>query len=114
MNEMFMPSSSSRLYPRKLELRWIGKGIPTPLSQKMTLSGTEGSKWILLEYQPPGECMLSGISHVYYNNYYTCIFLLFSECDSSSRDAGYNSNAISRLGNFHVNLLRVIFITCFV
>ena len=62
-----MPSSSSRLYPRKLELRWIGNGIPTLLSQKMTLSGTEGSKWILLEYPPPGECMLSRISHVYYN-----------------------------------------------
>ena len=67
MNEMFMTSSSSRLYPRKLELRWTGNGVPNSFSQKMTLSGTEGSKWILLEYPPPGECMLSRISHVYYN-----------------------------------------------
>ena len=95
MNEMFMTSSSSRLYPRKLELRWTGNGVPNSFSQKMTLSGTEESRWILLEYPPPGECMLSRISRVLQYNYYTCIFLLFSECDSSSRDAGYNSNAIS-------------------
>ena len=55
MSEMFMPSSSSRPYPRELELRWTGNGTPTLLSQKMTLSGTEGSKWLLMEYPPPSE-----------------------------------------------------------
>ena len=52
-----MPSSSSSPQPRQLELKWTGNGIPTLLSQKMTLSGTEGPKWLLLEHPPPSECM---------------------------------------------------------
>ena len=59
MSEMFMPSSSSRPHPRQLELMWAGNGMPTLLSQKMTLSGTEGSKWLLLEHPPPSEWILS-------------------------------------------------------
>ena len=51
-----MPSSSSKPHPRQLELRWIGKGTPTQLSQKMIIGGTEGSKWLLLETPlPDGE-----------------------------------------------------------
>ena len=78
MSEMFMPSSSSRPHPRLLELRWTGNGIPTSLSQKMTLSGTEGSKWLLMEYPPPSECMLSNISCVLYYDC-TCIFCHFQK-----------------------------------
>ena len=71
MSEMFMPSTSSRPHARQLELKWTGNGIPTLLSQKMTLSGTEGSKWLLLEHPPPSECMLSRILP------YPCIHVSF-------------------------------------
>ena len=52
-----MSSSSDKPHPRQLELRWIGQGTPTPLSQRMIICGTEGSKWLLLESPSPGKCM---------------------------------------------------------
>ena len=90
MSEMFMPSSSSRPHPRQLELRWTGNDIPTLLSQKMTLSGTEGSKWLLIEYPPPGECMLS--------RYLMCTIIIHvSFCCFQNVQSGMqviNSNAV--------------------
>ena len=53
-----MSSSSDKPHPRDLELRWTGKGTPTPLSQKMVISGVKGSKWLLMETPSPGECMV--------------------------------------------------------
>ena len=50
-----MSSSSSKPHPRELELRWSGKGTPTPLSQKMVIGGVKGSKWLLMETPSPGE-----------------------------------------------------------
>ena len=52
-----MSSSSDKPHPRQLELRWIGEGTPTPLSQRMIICGTEGCKWLLLEPPSPGKCM---------------------------------------------------------
>ena len=40
-----MSSSYDKPHPRELELRWTGKGTPTPLSQKMVIGGVKGSKW---------------------------------------------------------------------
>ena len=54
-----MSSSSDKPHPRDLELRWTGKGTPTPLSQKMVISGVKGSKWLLMQTPSAGElCML--------------------------------------------------------
>ena len=53
--EMFMSSSSDKPHPRDLELRWTGKGTPTPLSQKMVIAGVKGSKWLLMETPSLGE-----------------------------------------------------------
>ena len=50
-----MSSSSDKPHPRDLELRWTGKGTPTPLSQKMVISGVKGSKWLLMETPSAGE-----------------------------------------------------------
>ena len=50
-----MSSSSDKPHPRGLELRWTGKGTPTPLSQKMVLCGVKGSKFLLLEIPSAGE-----------------------------------------------------------
>ena len=56
---MFMSSSSDKPHPRDLELRWTGKGTPTPLSQKMVIGGVKGSKWLLMETPSAGEwCIL--------------------------------------------------------
>ena len=51
-----MSSSSDKPHPRDLELRWTGKGTPIPLSQKMVISGVQGSKWLLMETPSPGKC----------------------------------------------------------
>ena len=50
-----MSSSSDKPHPRDLELRWTGRGTPTPLSQKMVISGVKGSKWLLMETPSAGE-----------------------------------------------------------
>ena len=50
-----MSSSSDKPHPRDLELRWTGKGTPTPLSQKMVISGVRGFKWLLMETPSLGE-----------------------------------------------------------
>ena len=50
-----MSSSYDKPHPRELELRWTGKGTPTPLSQKMVIGGVKGSKWLLMETPPAGE-----------------------------------------------------------
>ena len=50
-----MPSSSDKPHPRDLELRWTGKGTPTPLSQKMVIGGVKGFKWLLMETPSAGE-----------------------------------------------------------
>ena len=51
-----MSSSSDKPHPRDLELKWTGKGTPTPLSQKMVISGVKGFKWLLMETPSAGEC----------------------------------------------------------
>ena len=52
---MFMSSSSDKPHPRDLELKWIGKGTPTPLSQKMVIGGVKGFKWLFMETPSAGE-----------------------------------------------------------
>ena len=53
-----MSSSSSKPHPRDLELRWTGKGTPTPLSQKMVIGGVKGFKWLLMETPSAGESIV--------------------------------------------------------
>ena len=50
-----MSSSSNKPHPRELELRWTGKGTPTPLSQKMVIGGIKESRWLLMETPSAGE-----------------------------------------------------------
>ena len=47
-----MSSTIYDLTPCQLVLEWVGVGMPTPVTQKVTLAGSKGPKHFFIQYPP--------------------------------------------------------------
>ena len=89
-----MSSSSSKPHPPVLELKWTGKGTPTPLSQKLVIGGVKESKWILMETPSTGEWCAHAPNRAM-SLYIFYILLYFSGIENLNDDEGiYNRSVL--------------------